>query len=311
MRILVTGGFGYLGSHVSDYLQKQGHQVRILSRTAHPELAAWSCQFDIHIGNVADYSSIENCCRNIDTVIHTAALNEVDCKDKDEDALLVNGLGTRNVMKDASKNGVKRFIYFSTFHIYGIPKTSIITEETLPNPISNYAITHYIAETFCRQFEVEKNLTCYILRISNGYGAPLFKSVNRWTLALNDLCAMAFQQGRIVLRSRGTQERDFVGIKDILQGVDIFLERQPDSDDNVFNLGAGQNISIITLARMVARIYQDRYKRSIKITIPENAAEPDIKVSFQFSIEKLKRLGYRPVSVIEDEIVGIFRLLES
>jgi UDP-glucose 4-epimerase len=311
MRILVTGGFGYLGSHVSDYLQKSGHQVRILSRTPRPELAAWSKQFEVRVGNVADYASIENCCRDTDAVVHTAALNEVECKDKDEDALLVNGLGTRNVLKDASKNGVKRFIYFSTFHIYGIPKTSIITEETLPNPITNYAITHYLAECFCRQFETEKSLKSYILRISNGYGAPLFKSVKRWTLVLNDLCAMAFKQGRIVLRSRGTQERDFVGIKDILQGVDILLKEHQDSDDNVFNLGAGQNISIIALAQTVARVYQDRYKRSIKIEIPENAAEPDIKVSFQFSIEKLKRFGYRPVSVIEEEIAGIFKLLES
>ncbi|MBN1693518.1 MAG: NAD(P)-dependent oxidoreductase [Dehalococcoidales bacterium] len=311
MRILVTGGFGYLGSHVSDYLQKSGHQVTILSRTNHPELAAWSRKFKVLSGNVADYSSIENCCRDIDTIIHTAALNEVECKDKDEDALLVNGLGTRNVLKDASKNGVKKFVYFSTFHIYGIPKTSIITEETLPDPITNYAITHYIAECFCRQFEVEKNLKCYILRISNGYGAPLFKSVNRWTLVLNDLCAMALKQGRIVLRSRGTQERDFVGIKDILQGVDLFLEGPQEDGGNIFNLGSGKNTSIIALARTVAEVYHERYQRSINIEIPEDAADPDIKEPFRFSIDKIKRLGYRPVSDIKEEIGNIFSLLES
>jgi UDP-glucose 4-epimerase len=301
MRILVTGGFGYLGSHVSHYLQKKGHQVRILSRTPHPELAAWAQQLEVLTGDVAEYSSIEDCCRNIDTVIHTAALNEVYCKSKEKEALL----------QDASRNGVKNFIYFSTFHIYGIPKVNIITEKTLPDPITTYAITHYLAECFCRQFEVEKGLKSYILRISNGYGAPLFKSVNRWTLVLNDLCSMAFQQGRIALRSKGTQERDFVGIKDILQGVDIFLKSHQGSDYNVYNLGAGQNVSIITLARMVAEVYQERYNRSIKIEIPENAAEPDIKAPFRFSIDKIKRLGYKPVSDIKEEIGNIFRLLES
>lgn len=107
MRILVTGGFGYLGSHVSDFFLKKGHEVRILSRTGHPELATWSKQFEVLIGDISDYSSIENCCRNIDTVIHTAALNEVDCKTKDKEALLVNGLGTRHLLGDAYKNDVK------------------------------------------------------------------------------------------------------------------------------------------------------------------------------------------------------------
>ncbi|MBN1161367.1 MAG: NAD(P)-dependent oxidoreductase [Dehalococcoidales bacterium] len=311
MRILVTGGFGYLGSHVCDYLQKKGHQVRILSRKPHPELAAWSQQFEVRTGDVADYSSIKDFCNNIDAVIHTAALNEVDCKSREKEALLVNGLGTKNVLQDASKNGVKSFIYFSTFHIYGIPKASVITEETLPDPVTTYAITHYLAECFCRQFEVGKKLKCNILRISNGYGAPLFKSINRWTLVLNDLCSMAFQQKRIALRSKGTQERDFVGIKDILQGVDILLQRQNEDGGNIFNLGSGKNISIITLARMVAEVYQERYKRNISVEIPEDAAEPDIKAPFKFSIEKLKRLGYGPVSDIKEEIGNIFRLLES
>ena len=311
MRILVTGGFGYLGSHICDHLQKKGHQVRILSRTAHPELAEWSQQFEILIGDVSDYSSIKHCCRNVNAVIHTAALNEIECKTKDKEAILVNGLGTKNLLEAAYRNGVGRFVYFSTFHIYGIPKTSIITEETLPNPITTYAITHYLAESFCRQFETEKSLKGYILRISNGYGAPLFKSIKRWTLVLNDLCAMAFQQGRIILRSRGTQERDFVGIKDILQALDILLGQPLSGNESVYNLGSGRNISIINLAETVAAVYRERYQRNIEVEIPKDAADPDIKTSFRFSIEKIKRLGYKPISVIKEEINNIFRLLES
>jgi len=312
MRILVTGGFGYLGSHISNYFLNKGHQVKILSRTPHPELSEWSQQFEVAIGDVSEYSSIENCCRNTDVVIHTAALNEVDCRVKHREALLVNGLGTRNLLEDASKNNVKKFIYFSTFHVYGLPKTDIITEETPPDPINNYSITHYLAERYCRQFEVEKKVKSYILRISNGYGAPLFRSVERWTLVLNDLCSMAYSQRKIVLKSRGTQERDFIGIRDILQGVEIFVEKDiADQGSNVYNLGSGQNTSIIFLAKAVAEVYRERYNESIKIEIPEDAAEPDIKVPFKFSIGKIRKLGYKPTSVIKEEIHNIFKLLEG
>ncbi len=312
MRILVSGGFGYLGSHVSDYFLNKGHEVRILSRTSHPELSEWSQQFEVVKGDISDYPSVENCCRNIDVVIQAAALNEVDCKTKEKESLLINGLGTRNLLEDAYKNNVKRFIYFSTFHVYGIPKVDAITEETLPDPVNNYSITHYLAERYCRQFEVEKKVKSYILRISNGYGAPLFRSIKRWTLVLNDLCSTAFVQKKILLKSRGTQERDFIGIRDILQGVEIFVEKDiEDQGNNVYNLGGGRNISIISLANAVAEVYEERYNQSIKIEIPEDAAEPDIKVSFKFSIDKIRKLGYQPTSVMREEIHNIFKLLEG
>lgn len=312
MRILVGGGFGYLGSHVSDYFFNKGHEVRILSRTGHPELSEWSQRFEVVTGDISDYASLESCCRNIDIVIQAAALNEVDCKTKGKEALLINGWGTRNLLDDAYRNKVKRFIYFSTFHVYGIPKTDVITEETPPDPVNNYSITHYLAEMYCRQFEAEKKVKSYILRISNGYGAPLFPSIKRWTLVLNDLCSTAFNQKKIVLKSKGTQERDFIGMKDILQGVEIFAEKEvEDRGSNVYNLGGGQNFSIISLAKAVAGVYKERYNQGIEIEIPEDAAEPDIKASFKFSIDKIRKLGYQPTSVMKEEIRKIFKLLEG
>ena len=312
MRVLVSGGFGYLGSHVSNYFFNKGHKVRILSRTGHSELSQWSQRFEVVTGDISDYTSIENCCRNIDVVIQAAALNEVDCKTKGKEALLINGWGTRNLLEDAYRNKVKRFIYFSTFHVYGIPKTDVIAEETPPDPVNNYSITHYLAEMYCRQFEAEKKVKNYILRISNGYGAPLFPSIKRWTLVLNDLCSTAFNQRKIVLKSKGTQERDFIGIKDILQGVEIFAEKEvEDRGSNVYNLGGGQNVSIISLAKVVAGVYKERYNQGIEIEIPEDAAEPDIKASFKFSIDKIRKLGYQPTSVMKEEIRNIFKLLEG
>lgn len=310
--ILVTGGFGYLGSHICDYFIKKGHNIKILSRSPHPEMSSWSNQFEVHLGNISEYSSIENCCRDIDIVIHAAAMNEIECREKHKEALLVNGLGTRNILEDAYRNNVLRFIYLSTFHVYGQPKTETITEEILPDPLNTYSLTHYVAELYCRQFEAEGKIKSHVLRISNGYGAPLFKSINRWTLVLNDLCLMAHQKGRIVLKSKGTQERDFVGTKDILRAIEIFLEQDiEDIKGNIYNLGSGQNISILDLANRVAEVYQELYAKSIDVEIPENASEPDIQLSFRFSIDKIKSHGYQPISNMKNEIKNIFTLLES
>ncbi len=312
MNILVTGGFGYLGSHISDYFVHKGHKVRILSRSPHTELIPWRDQFDIVIGDVADYLSIENCCQGIDTVIHTAALNEVECRTDPPKALSINGLGTKNLLDDSYNNHVEKFIYLSTFHVYGPPKTEVITENTHPNPINDYSSTHYIAEKYCHQFETEKAFRSYILRISNGYGPPLFKSINRWTLVLNELCSVAYKKNMIVLKSKGTQERDFIGINDILQGIELFVENNISVDDNnIYNLGSGQNISIISLANAVAKVYRDRYNKNIAIEVPQNAIEPDIQISFKYSIDKIEKLGYHPTSILVDEIHKIFQLLEN
>ena len=312
MRILVTGGFGYLGSHVSNYFLDKGHEIRILSRSSHPELSEWSRQFEVMIGDVSEYSSIENCCQDVDIVIHTAALNEVECKANGREALLVNGYGTKNLLEDAFKNQVKRFIYFSTFHVYGLPKTSIITEETLPAPLTDYAISHHLAELYCNRFEAEKKVKSYILRISNGYGVPLFKSINRWTLVINELCQMAFSQKRIALKSKGTQERDFIAIADILPGVEIFVENEVNDQNggHTYNLGGENSVSIVSIANMVAKVYQERYNESVTVAVPADVPEPDITVSFKFLIDKIKKLGYRPRAVMKDEMHKIFELLE-
>jgi len=115
-----------------------------------------------------------------------------------------------------------------------------------------------------------------------------------------------------VLHSQGTQERDFIGIRDIMQGVEIFVENDvEDPGSNIYNLGSGKNVSIISLANAIAEVYQKRYNKSIGVEIPEDAAEPDIKVSFKFSIDRIRKLGYQPTSVMDEEIHNIFKLLEG
>ncbi len=127
MKVLVTGGFGYLGSLCAEKLYEEGYEIRILGRHVPDYLSDWSKKFDVFLGDVTKKETLMGSCKGVDMVLHFAALNEVLCKKDPVRAVNINGLGTLNMLDTAFTMGVKRFIYISTFHVYGIPKTNIIT----------------------------------------------------------------------------------------------------------------------------------------------------------------------------------------
>ena len=310
MKVLVTGGFGYLGSHLAQYFKDRGHDVSIFVRGINPNLIEWSKQFNLIIGDFLNEDSVNDMCNGVDWVIHTAALNEVYCRVKSKEALLINSYGTRLLLENAVKHNVKKFLYFSTFHVYGVPTVELITEETKVNPMNDYSITHYVAETYCNQIYNQDGLEIAIARITNGYGAPIHKSINRWTLVLNDFCKTAYEKEKIILMSQGTQERDFVGIADIIKGSEILLSNDLNQFTNkVFNIGGENNISIYRLANLVAEVYKDYFRKDIEIEISRNAKPSDKLKQFTVRIDKIKNIGYAPNTEIKNEIKGIFKVL--
>lgn len=307
MNILVVGGFGYLGCHISDHYLRAGHKVRVLSRTPHLEWLDWINYFDVRVGDISRTEDVQGCCKDIEVVIQAAGLDQWECSSNGRSAILVNGWGTRNLLEDARKNKVKRFIYLSTFQVHGSPK-GLITEDTIPTPLTDYSISHYLGELYCTQYSVKGLLRTYILRLSNVYGFPLFKNEKPWKSVLNILCDMSFNNGIIALETDGTQGRDFVGIDDILQGLDIFVNKDI-KDGHIFNLGSENTVSIFSLAQKIASIYKIRYGDDIHIR-RSSINKQKIATEFIFSIDNIKRYGYKPSSSLENEINNIFDFLE-
>lgn len=315
MKVLVTGGFGYLGTICTEKLIEEGYETRILGRHVPDYLSDWSREFDVFLGDITNRDTLAGACRDVDAVLHFAALNEVICKKDPVGAVNVNGLGTLNMLDSAVKAGVQRFIYISTFHVYGTPKTSIITEETCPNPINSYSITHRLAEMYCQQYENEFGLKSVILRVSNGYGAPIHPKINRWSLVINDFCRQAIINKRIVLLTKGTQERDFVSIPDIIQAILLMLTVYEDdiSNNGIFNVGGENSISIKKLAEIVADVYKDHYNESIAIEYKTNNGpkRSDNAMAFKYDISKIKKLGYSPSNDMRNEILKLFKMCEN
>ena len=309
MKILVTGGFGYLGGRIADYFSKKGDEVTILARRIPDYLKKFSARYKVIIGDITKPETLKGCCKSQEIVIHTASINEIACAKDSREAILVNGYGTRNILEEAVNSKIALFIYLSTFHIYGKVNTSVINEDILPNPTHNYGISHRLGEMYCSSFKERHNLNTVIFRISNGYGAPIHKNVNRWTLAINAFCRQAYENKKIVLETPGNQQRDFIGISDILQALQLVISKKDSLKHLVYNIGGENSLTIKEVAKIVAEAYEELYREKIEV-VARFSDEPTEK-RIKFDIRRLKKLGYSPKADMKKEIKEIFKILQN
>jgi UDP-glucose 4-epimerase len=315
--ILITGGLGYIGGRVANYLMEKGENdnIWITTRNKARKLPSWTEKFRVLELDLLDRDSLEKCFENIDVdiIIHLAALNEIESMKSPDLALAVNTMGTYNLLSWAIDKKVKGFIYFSTFHVYGETPDSTITEKTLTQPFHPYAITHLAAEDFIRFFQHYHGLSTLIFRLSNAYGCPMHKEVNRWTLVFNDLCKQAVVKRKITLRSSGKQYRDFISLPDVARAVYHFISLGPDNwGDGLYNLGGNCNMSIFEAAQKVVEIYSDKYDEepiSIEVGAEDNTSR--WMRPFTYSIDKLKGTGFQLESSMEAEIAGTMEVCEE
>lgn len=310
-KVLITGGLGYVGGRIAQHLATDpGLSLRLTSRriirTTYP---TWLANCEIRQWDAsADPSDL---CAGIDTVVHLAAANENDCIQDPLGALEVNGIGSLRLLQAAQDAGVRRFIYFSTAHVYGAPLLGFISEQTVPRPIHPYAITHKVAEDFVLASRDQGKIEGIVLRLSNGFGVPITVDVDRWTLLINDLCRQAVSTGKLVLRSNGMQQRDFITLQDAARCV-AHLIALPVSrcGDGLFNLGGELACSIYEITQLVA----SRCQVVLGFTPPIERVEPlsgDRAPSLEYSIAKLKATGFSLRNEVEDEIDATLSLCQK
>jgi UDP-glucose 4-epimerase len=141
MRILVIGGFGFVGGRVAKHLHRAGYSIVLGTRQAYssPE---WLRQAEVVQLHWHDAAALERSCRGVDVVIHAAGMNAQDCAADPVSALEFNGLATARLLAAAIRAGVQRFIYLSTAHVYASPLVGTITENTCPRNLHPYATSH-------------------------------------------------------------------------------------------------------------------------------------------------------------------------
>ncbi len=314
MNILITGGFGYVGARVADHLHRvrPGASIDLAAHSPAESVPAWSKDMGRVLLELADKASLTRCLEKkiYDVIIHCAAVNEIVSAKDPELAEEVNHQGTARLLELALKQKVKKIIYFSTFHVYE-KGHSLISENTPLNPEHPYALTHFLAEEEVRKAR-DLGLECAILRLSNSYGYPMDKDVDRWTLAANDLCRQAVLDKKIKLKTPGRQYRDFIPLKDVARAVEHLLFAIPGQwKDGLFNLGGECLLSIKELAEQIRSIYQTCYGGSpIPLKVP-GCQEDFLPERFVFSIDKLKNTGFSLAGKMEEEIAGTMKVCEE
>lgn len=311
-RVLVTGGFGYVGGRVAAHLADAGRGVRVLTTRARARWPEWAEALEVVTGDVRDRAALVRAVEGVDAVVHLAAVNELVSRRDPERAVEVNGIATGRLLDACRDAGGVRIVYFSTFHVYGPAAGPVITEATPVRPAHPYAFSHSVAEGFVDWHRREFGAETVTLRLSNGFGYPMDPHVDRWTLVFNDLCRQAVTEGRLVLKSAGTQSRDFIALADVARAVEHVLGLPASMlGDGLFNLGGKQTLTIREVAERVAAEYLRWSGRSVPIELPADAAPAPEAVPVRFDVSRLERTGFGLTNPLARELHRTFEVAQG
>ncbi len=302
--VLVTGGLGYLGGRIALHLADHGWKVRLTSRRAETATPSWAAGMEVVGADFAAENDFSALCRDVDGVVHLAALNAARCADDPDLAERVNVTGAGNMFNAAGGAGVERFIYASTAHVYGAPLAGVISEDTPPRPDHPYSESHLAAEDIVLAGGDPRGI---VLRLSNAIGAPADGEADCWMLAAGDLCRQAAAGQGLSLHGTGLDVRDFVPLVDVCRAVDHFLGLDGDAlGDRVFNVGGGSMTMLALAGRIAGRaeaVLGDRPDIQRKEPGPGEEA-----LRLDYRIDRLLGTGFTPAGDIDDEIDATLKL---
>lgn len=305
--LLLTGALGYLGGRLSQSLGAAGHRVRCGTRHVGLSAPAWMPDMQMAHLDWQSVDSLARVCQGAECVIHLAAMNEIECARDPVGALEMNGLASLRLLEAAKQAGVRRFIYFSTAHVYGAPLQGEITESTLTRPTHPYAITHKVTEDFVLAAHDSNQIEGVVFRLSNGFGVPVTPDIDRWALLVNDLCRQAVTTGELRLNSSGAQLRDFITLEDVARAVNHALRLDgPLLGNGLFNLGGGATASILEMTERVAARWRALTGREIAIVRKAHGDIPPKGLDYR--CDKLAATGFVLTSQVDREIDDTLRL---
>ncbi len=297
MNYVITGGAGFIGSHLAKALLEKGHSVKIvdnLSTGTKSNLDGIMDKISFHDIDVLDYQSLEKVLQGNDGIFHLAALTSVpESYLKQKEYHDVNVLGTENVFQIAKKFHIKT-VFASSSSVYGNTKNIPTPESEKKSPINPYGITKLEAENLAVQYS--KHCTIVGLRYYNVYGQDMITGTGVITQFYQNIQ----RKKPPVIDGDGGQLRDFVHIQDVVQATISAMEK--DTGSTFINIGSGIPTSILQLANLFIK-YSGLETKPVSISEKEG----NVRAS-QADISLAKRLlDWRPQTKLEDWIESLYK----
>ena len=294
-KVIVTGGAGFIGSHLAGEVARQGYRVIIVDDLSTGKVEnikglLEEGRVEFVQASVTDLPLLKELFQGVDLVFHLAAIPSVPRSIENPlRSHEVNTTGTLNALLAASENGVRKVIYASSSSVYGDTPTLLKSEDMPANPLSPYTVTKLTSEYYCRVFQEVYGLATVSLRYFNVYG-PRQDADSQYAAVIPRFIKRVFRGEAPIIFGDGEQTRDFSFVGDAVAAT--VLAALSDAT-GVFNVGGGRSITINRLARLIIRLSGNSIE-----PVYSNPRPGDVRHSLA-DISRAMAFGYRPEYHIE------------
>lgn len=300
---LVTGGAGFIGSHLTERLLDAGERVVVVDnyssgRPGNLAKAAASRRLDVHEADIADPGALNGLLEDVNTIYHLAGLSDIVPSIEDPAAYhRSNVTGTLAVLEAARAAGVARFLYAASSSCYGIPDQYPTPETSAIRPMYPYALTKYLGEQYSMYWAQIYGMSCVSLRLFNVYG-PRVRSNGGYGAMFGVFMAQKLAGLPLTIVGDGRQKRDFTYVSDVVDA--IMLAARQGRPGAVYNVGSGDCYEINRVAALLG---------GDTVQIPKRPGEPD-KTYADVSLIA-RELGWTPKVSLENGIQFLLEHIED
>lgn len=250
-KVIITGGAGFIGSHIVDACFEGGYDVHIIDNLSGGKKERINKKVIFHEVDIRDLNNIKPVIKGAKYVFHTAALPRVQYSiENPQETNWVNVGGTVNVLIAASEGNVGKVIYSASSSVYGDPVELPLKEDMPVNPKSPYGLHKYIGELYMKVWSEVYNLSTVSLRYFNVYG-PRFDPDGAYALVIGKFLKQRKNGEVLTITGDGTQTRDFTHVSDVVRANLLAAECNDTSSGEVFNIGFGERTSINDIAALI------------------------------------------------------------
>ena len=301
MKIIVTGGSGFIGQHLAEMFASEGYEVTVIDKKNN-KWPFLNKNILFVKEDIRNYIKIKKYFEEADYVFHEAALVSVpESIKKPNDTIDNNIKGTVNILKCSYENNLKKVIFASSCAVYGMNDKIPIKENDEVFPFSPYAISKLSAEYFLKMYNDEFGIKTTSLRYFNVYG-PRQDCSSQYSAVIPIFVKNALSDKDLVIYGDGSQTRDFVYVEDVVKANKTVMNS---GDGEIFNVGFGQRVSINDLARQIIELTGSNSK-----IVHKKGRMGEVKHSLA-DISKISQIGFKPQVNLKDGLKKLITFFEK